>query len=379
MATQGDGLEILEQIKLDQPPGRVVVGMSGGVDSSVTAAVLKWAGFEVVGMTMQIWHRSTAFGQEEASAGCCTVDAVDDARRVARALDIPYYVPNFREPFSAVVDDFTREYAAGRTPNPCVRCNQLVRFHGLLQKASEVAANYVATGHYARVEFDPARQEYSLRRAVDAAKDQSYVLHTLDQAQLSRLLTPLGGLTKAQTRELARWFDLPVADKPDSQEICFVGRGDYRDFLRRTAGLDQQPGPIVDRSGECVGTHAGLHGYTVGQRKGLPAAADGPRFVLELRPRENTVVVGRREDACRHELECHDLHFTGRETRRRFRAAIRVRSHAPELPGTVDIVGGRARVHFDEPVWAVAPGQLAVFYEGDRVIGGGTIVADAPS
>ncbi len=359
---------------IHRPPGKVVVGMSGGVDSSATAALLQQAGFDVIGVTMQIWHRSSAFQDETVSAGCCSVDAVEDARRVARILDIPYYVPNFRQPFSAVVDDFAREYAAGRTPNPCVRCNQMVRFDGLLAKADEVQAEYIATGHYARVGFDGRRKEFVLRKAIDVEKDQSYVLHTLNQRQLARLLTPLGSLRKSETRELARRFNLPVASKPDSQEICFVAGGDYRDFLRKNAGLSDRPGPVVDRQGATVGTHSGIHNYTVGQRKGLPSGRDGARFVIELRPSENTIVVGRREDAAQIELECRDLHFTGRLGRHKFRSHIRVRSHSSERIGTVEVCGAEARVRFDEPVWGVAPGQLAVFYDGDRVIGGGTIV-----
>lgn len=360
---------------IKRPRGRVVVGMSGGVDSSVTAAVLKEAGFDVIGITMQIWHRSSAFGEETVSAGCCTVDAVDDARRVARKLDIPYYVPNFRQPFTTVVDDFAREYAAGRTPNPCVRCNQFVRFDGLLSKAEEVEAEYIATGHYARAEFDRDREEFVLKRAMDLTKDQSYVLHTLKQNHLSRLLLPLGDLTKAETRDLARHYDLPVASKPDSQEICFVAGDNYREFLREAAGMDSKPGPIVDREGAVLGEHTGIHNFTVGQRKGLRLAAAEPRFVVELRPADNMVVVGPREAACHRRITCADLHFTGRFDGDRFDAGVRVRSHAPEVPASVSVNHEGAVVDFQEPVWGAAPGQLAVFYDGDRVIGGGTIVS----
>jgi len=349
--------------------------MSGGVDSSVTAAVLQAAGFDVVGMTMQIWHRSSRNQDEAAGAGCCTIDAVDDARQVARALGIPYYVPNFRAPFGAVIDNFGREYAAGRTPNPCVRCNQLVRFDGLLRKADEMEAEYIATGHYARVEFNQSREEFVLRKAVDSAKDQSYVLHTLRQNQLSRLLTPLGSMAKAQTRDLARDFDLPVAAKPDSQEICFVAGGDYRDFLHQTAAVGTSSGPIVDRAGTVLGHHLGIHNYTIGQRKGLRVPGTDAAYVVELRPDDNTVVVGRRQDLLHRRLECVDLHFTGRLGAGIFDAGVRVRSHAPEVPATVEVRTDRAVVSFHEPVWGATPGQLAVFYDDDRVIGGGTITA----
>ena len=362
---------------INRPPGRVVVGMSGGVDSSVTAAMLQAAGFDVVGMTMQIWHRSTVHGEETVSAGCCTIDAVDDARKVARALDIPYYVPNFRQPFSVVVDDFAQQYASGRTPNPCVRCNQFVRFDGLLQKAAEVEADYVATGHYAQIEFDSSRNEYILRKAADTAKDQSYVLHTLQQRHLAKVITPLGALTKAETRALARTFALDVASKPDSQEICFVASGDYREFLRSTAGVELKPGPIVDLSGAVVGEHNGIHNYTVGQRKGLGLSGTEPSFVTEIRPRENEIVVGRREDVLHSRLECEDLSFVGSLERETFEAQVRVRSHAQEAGATVTVDGGKGRVVFHEPVWGATPGQLAVFYDGDRVIGGGTITATA--
>ncbi len=364
---------------LGRPPGRVVVGLSGGVDSSVTAAMLQEAGFEVIGMTMQIWHRSSANQEETASAGCCTIDAVDDARRVARKLDIPYYVPNFREPFSSVVDDFAREYAAGRTPNPCVRCNQFVRFDGLLKKADEVGAEYIATGHYARVEFDEQRREFLLKKAVDTAKDQSYVLHTLDQHHLRRLLTPLGSLRKEDTRKIAHRFGLPVADKPDSQEICFVAGGDYRTFLEQTAELGSRPGMVVDKTGAEVGRHSGVHHYTIGQRKGLGSGGGPARYVIELRPTDNVVVVGDRGDCDHNRLRCADLHFTGLRPETEFHAHVRVRSHARESAAHVIVQEDEAVVTFKESVWGASPGQLAVFYDGDRVIGGGTIVSAGPS
>jgi tRNA-specific 2-thiouridylase len=360
---------------ITQPRRSVVVGMSGGVDSSVTAAVLQAAGFDVVGLTMQIWHRSSAGDESAAGAGCCTVDAVDDARRVARDLGIRYYVPNFREPFSVVVVDFTSEYAAGRTPNPCVRCNQHVRFGGLLQKADELRADFIATGHYARVEFDRSREEFVLKKAADVAKDQSYVLHTLAQKHLSRIILPLGGLSKSHTRDLARHFGLAVASKPDSQEICFVGSGNYRDFLRDTAGIGGSSGPIVDRAGKVLGTHSGIEHYTIGQRKGLRLAMTEPAYVVELRPRENTVVVGTREEASSSTLQCSDVSLTGTLDGDRFEAAVRVRSHGAETPASVRITGASAQVSFHQPVWGASPGQLAVFYDGDRVIGGGTITS----
>ena len=357
------------------PRGTVLVGMSGGVDSSVTAALLKQAGYQVIGITMQIWHRSDVFEDASAMQGCCTIDAVDDARRVAAMLDIPYYVPNFREEFSStVVDDFAAEYLQGRTPNPCVRCNQWVRFDGLIQRADELGIDFVATGHYARAEYDDLRGEYVLRKAVDGTKDQSYVLHTLQQHHLRRVLFPLGGMTKQETRELARRFNLAVADKPDSQEICFVAGNNYKEFLRRYVGDVDRPGEIVDTAGRVLGQHQGVHQFTVGQRRGLGIAAETPRYVIELRPGENQVVVGDRDDASAISLDCSRLSFTGRLPGESFRAGVKIRYRTPERAGTVQLTSdGTARVEFDRPVWGAAPGQLAVFYDGDRVLGGGTI------
>lgn len=359
--------------------GSVLVGMSGGVDSSVAAALLKRSGYEVVGITMQIWHRSSTFENAAAVQGCCTIDAVDDARRVAARLDIPYYVPNFRSEFSgAVVDDFAREYLQGRTPNPCVRCNQFVRFDGLIRMADELGIDHVATGHYARVSFDSERDEYALLKAVDERKDQSYVLHTLNQNHLRRVLFPLGAMEKRETRALAREFDLPVAEKPDSVELCFVA-GNYKDFLREQAGVSDRPGEVVDRAGRVVGQHRGVHEFTIGQRKGLGIAAPDPSYVIELRPAENQVVVGKREEAAGLGLSCSRLSFTGSRPAARFDAAVKVRYHSPDHAGTIRIHDDTARVEFRQPVWGIAPGQLAVFYDGDRVIGGGTIDSALPA
>jgi tRNA-specific 2-thiouridylase len=259
-----------------------------------------------------------------------------------------------------------------------VRCNQFVRFDGLIRWADDLGIDFVATGHYARVEYDPARGEYVMRKAVDGVKDQTYMLHTLQQHHLRRIRFPLGDIPKARTRELARSFGLPVAEKPDSQEICFVAGGNYREFLRQYAGADERPGDVVDREGSVLGRHAGVHAFTVGQRKGLGIAAPEPRYVLELRPVENKVVVGTREDGQSSGLMCSNLAFIGARPDQPLRCGVRIRYHAPERSGTVRLAGNTAQVHFDEPVWGVAPGQFAVFYDGDRVIGGGTIEAAHP-
>ena len=355
----------------------VLVGMSGGVDSSVSAALLKQQGYDVVGVTMQIWHRSGTFEDAGAMQGCCTIDAMDDARRVAARLDIPYYVPNFRGQFTdAVVDDFAREYLGGRTPNPCVRCNQFVRFDGLLDLADQLGMDYVATGHYARIECDEPSGRYSLLRAVDPFKDQSYMLHTMRLEQLRRVLFPLGHLTKRRTRELAHEFDLPVAEKPDSVEICFVAGKNYKEFLQQYVGDVSRPGDIVDVRGAVLGKHDGIHGFTIGQRKGLGIAASEARYVIELRPRENQVVIGDRAEASGIGLICSRLSFTGDVPGQDFRAEVKVRYRTPAREGTISLEeDGTASVRFTEPVWGIAPGQLAVFYDGDRVIGGGTIDA----
>lgn len=353
----------------------VLVGMSGGVDSSVTAALLKRDGYDVIGITMQIWHRSTRHEDAGAMQGCCTIDAVDDARRVATVLDIPYYVPNFREEFAgSVVDDFANEYLEGRTPNPCVRCNQFVRFDGLIRRADELGIDYIATGHYARTRFDLERGEHILMKAVDPGKDQSYMLHTLQQDHLRRVLFPLGGISKDETRRQARELGLPVADKPDSQEICFVAGDNYKEFLRGYAGVVDRPGEIVEENGAVVGRHAGVHEFTIGQRRGLGIAATEPRYVIELRPAENQVVVGDRADANCRRLICSRLAFTGRRPADEFACDIKIRYRSREQRGVVRLVSDdSAEVEFDEPAWGAAPGQLAVFYDGDRVIGGGTI------
>jgi tRNA-uridine 2-sulfurtransferase len=255
-----------------------------------------------------------------------------------------------------------------------VRCNQFVRFDGLIRRADELGIDFVATGHYARIEWDAARDEYHLLKAVDPTKDQSYMLHTLRQDHLRRIKFPLGAYTKMQTRALARDFDLPVAEKPDSQEICFVAGGNYRAFLREYVGDVSRPGTVVDRRGSVLGRHDGIHEFTIGQRRGLGIASDEPLYVLELRPDSNEVVVGSREDALAPGLICSRLAFTGAPPPGTFDATVKIRYRTPDRPATVSIRNdGSAEVAFQKPVWGVAPGQLAVFYDGDRVIGGGTI------
>ncbi|HWQ62141.1 MAG TPA: tRNA 2-thiouridine(34) synthase MnmA [Negativicutes bacterium] len=352
---------------------KVVVAMSGGVDSSLTAALLVQQGYDVIGATMQIWDSEREDADER---GCCSLSAVGDARRVAGKLGIPYYVLNFRELFQAtVVDYFIAEYAAGRTPNPCIACNRHVKFAGLLQKALALGAEYVATGHYARIGYDEARGRYLLRKGVDPAKDQSYALYHLNQYTLKHFLMPLGDYTKVETRRLAREFGLAVADKPDSQEICFVPDDDYQGFLAEKAPASLRPGDIVDTSGNVLGRHRGLPLYTVGQRKGLGLAAGRPLYVVALDTERNQVVVGDNSDVFAGELTAGDLNLIAFDALPdRLEATAKIRYGAREAPAVVTPLGdGQVRVAFDTPQRAITPGQSVVFYEGDIVLGGGII------
>ncbi len=352
---------------------KVVVAMSGGVDSSLTAALLVQQGYDVIGATMQIWDSEREDADER---GCCSLTAVGDARRVADKLGIPYYVLNFRQMFQeTVVDYFIAEYAAGRTPNPCIACNRHVKFAGLLQKALALGAEYVATGHYARIGYDEGRGRYLLRKGVDPAKDQSYALYHLNQHTLKHFLMPLGDYTKVETRRLAREFGLAVADKPDSQEICFVPDDDYQAFLAEKAPASLKPGDIVDTRGRVLGSHQGLPLYTVGQRKGLGIAAGRPLYVVALDTEHNQLVVGDDDDVFASELIAGDLNLIALDALPdRLETAAKIRYSAREAPAVVTpLPGGRARVAFSSPQRAITPGQSVVFYAGDVILGGGII------
>lgn len=351
----------------------MVVAMSGGVDSSLTAALLVQQGYDVIGATMQIWDSDREDADER---GCCSLTAVGDARRVADKLGIPYYVLNFRDLFQqTVVDYFIAEYAAGRTPNPCIACNRRVKFAGLLQKALALGAEYVATGHYARIGYDEALGRFLLRKGVDHTKDQSYALYHLNQHTLKHFLMPLGGYTKVETRRLAREFGLAVADKPDSQEICFVPDDDYQAFLGEKAPASLKPGDIIDTHGNVVGRHKGLPLYTVGQRKGLGLAAGRPFYVVALDAERNQVVVGDNADVFASGLIAGDLNLIAFDTLpARFSASVKIRYGAREAPAVLTLLGdGQVRIIFESPQRAITPGQSAVFYEGDIVLGGGII------
>ena len=354
---------------------RVVVGMSGGVDSSVAAWLLKEQGYDVIGVTMQIWQEEDACSIEE-NGGCCGQSAVEDARAVARALDIPYYVMNFKKEFKAwVMDDFAREYFMGRTPNPCIRCNRYVKWEAMLNKCLALGADYIATGHYAQiVRLDNGR--YTLK-AAQSSKDQTYALYNLTQEQLSKTLMPVGSYTKAEIRAMAAKIGLKVAAKPDSQDICFVPDGDYARFLERYTGQKIPEGNFVDKDGHILGRHKGITHYTVGQRKGLGLSMGHPVFVTQIRPETGEVVIGENSDVFSPGLIASDLNFMSvcppapGETLRVF---AKVRYAHKGAPGTLKMLeGGRALCLFDEPVRAITPGQAVVFYDGDFVAGGGTI------
>jgi tRNA-specific 2-thiouridylase len=352
---------------------RIVVAMSGGVDSSVAAALLAEQGHEVIGLSMQLYDQSegqTSFGS------CCSLDDLHDARRVAAAIDIPHYLVNFEKQFDEqVVANFVSEYAAGRTPLPCAHCNSDLKFATLADRARGFGADAVATGHYARVETDATGRRI-LRRGVDAAKDQSYFLFSLTQAQLAGASFPVGDLSKDEVRAYARRRRLPVADKPDSQEICFIPDNDYRAFVTRSVPGAARDGHVVDQQGRVLGSHAGIHRFTVGQRKGLGIASTtgAPMYVLALRPAEQQVVVGPKASLEQTRLTASGVNWMVEEPAGALPVAAQIRHHHQAAAAKVRSLGGaRAEVIFDAPQLAIAPGQAVVFYDGDAVVGGGWI------
>lgn len=352
---------------------RIVVAMSGGVDSSVTAALLREEGHEVIGISMQVWDHSRFLGGEEFGS-CCSLDDIHDARRVAEQLDIPFYVVNFEEEFQRlVIDDFVAEYFRGRTPNPCVRCNQWVKFELLLKKARDLGADFLATGHYARVE-QAETGRYRLLTGIDRGKDQSYFLFTLTQEQLGRILFPLGGMTKDEVRRHAVRFALRVAAKGESQEICFIPDNDYVRFLEEEHGPGLLSGNIVNSAGKVLGSHAGIYRYTVGQRKGLGIAHPHPLYVLRVDAERKEVLVGGQDELYSGGLIARNVNWIVPAPASPLEVTCKIRyRHQPIRCRIESLPDGRAEVRFQEREKAVTPGQAVVFYEGAVVLGGGWI------
>lgn len=355
---------------------KVVVGMSGGVDSSVAAYLLKEQGYDVIGATMQIWQDEEN-GTVEENGGCCGQSAVDDARRVAQMLDIPYYVMNFKDEFRhKVMDYFVEEYLVGRTPNPCIACNRYVKWESMLRRSLEIGADYIATGHYAGIMQTPEGR-YAVRNSVTAKKDQTYALYNLTQEQLAHTLMPVGEFTKDEIRKIAQDVGLPVAHKPDSQEICFIPDHDYAAYIEREAGgRTPKRGNFVTKDGHVLGQHQGITHYTIGQRKGLNLAMGHPVFVTGIRPETDEVVIGEAEDVFGDTLYCNNINYMGMADLpkpREVLAKIRY-AHGGERCVIERVADDVIKCTFLKPVRAITPGQAVVFYEDGYVLGGGSII-----
>jgi tRNA-uridine 2-sulfurtransferase len=363
----------------------IAVAMSGGVDSSTVAAMLRAEGHNVVGLTMQLWNQRRLAGREgmpeQVQGRCCSIDDVYDARRVAEELGIPYYVVNHEERFERdVVRPFIDEYLSGRTPIPCSLCNNHLKFDQLLLTARQIGADQLATGHYARCEYSPERNRWLLRRAADPAKDQTYFLFGLTQEQLSRTLFPLGEMRKPEVRELARQHGLALAEKPDSQEICFVPGGDYKRFIdaylaEQGESLPDTSGELVTAEGRVVGHHEGVHNFTVGQRKGLGVATGSPLYVININGAQGKVTVGGNDDLFSRTLIARDVNWIAiDELREPLQVRAKIRHRHELAPAVLEPApNGEVRVTFDDPQRAITPGQAVVFYDGDLVVGGGWI------
>lgn len=353
---------------------RVVVAMSGGVDSSVTAYLLKEQGYQVIGITMKIWPEDTNYINNESS--CCSLAATYDARRVAEQLDIPYYVLNFKKDFrEKVIDYFIQEYTRGRTPNPCIACNKYIKFDALLKKAKQLGASFLATGHYAKIEFDEDRKRFIIRKAEDFKKDQSYTLYNLTQQQLKHILMPLGNYTKDEVRSIAKKIGLKVSDKPDSQEICFIPDNDYKEYLKKHVPGKIKPGPVLDNRGNVVGQHNGISFYTIGQRRGLGISMGKPVYVKKIDPEKNAIVVGFENEVYEKGLLAGDINLVAVEKiNGKMLVNSKIRYNAKEVASYIEQISeDQIKVTFQKPQKGVAPGQSVVFYDEDVVVGGGII------
>jgi tRNA-uridine 2-sulfurtransferase len=354
---------------------KVMVGMSGGVDSSVAAAILLEQGYDVLGVTMQIWPDMDE-DRKQVEGGCCSLSAVDDARRVANTLGIPYYVMNFKEIFEdKVINYFKDEYLKGRTPNPCIACNRHVKFDAMLKKAVGMGIEYIATGHYGIIEYNESKNRYLLKKSKTDKKDQTYALYTLTQEQLSHTLMPIGEYEKERVREIAKEIGLTVATKPDSQEICFVDDNDYGRFIEENTNKKIKSGDFVDSCGNVLGRHKGIVYYTIGQRKGLGITFGKPMFVVAIDAKNNRVVLGDEKEVFSDTLTAADLNLISIDKLdTQINVKAKIRYSAKEADATViPLESGRVKVIFDIPQRAVTPGQSVVFYDGDIVVGGGVI------
>jgi tRNA-specific 2-thiouridylase len=349
---------------------RVLAAMSGGVDSSVAALILKEEGCEVVGATMKIWPKELC-GQEKQKA-CCSLKDIDDARKVSRQLGIKHYILNLEADFKkAVIDYFADEYLSARTPNPCIVCNEKVKFGSLLKKAEVLDCDFIATGHYARIETNGSCE---LREAVDKAKDQSYVLFSLKQSQLKKILLPIGKFTKNEIRAKAKEFGLSVCDKPDSQEICFVRDNDYAGFIKKYKNIKSLRGNIMDTSGKILGHHEGFWNFTIGQRRGMGIAAKEPLYVTEIRPEENIIIVGNAKDTKKNRFIVKKINWIIKSAEVKAKLEVKIRyNHKKALASIKNLDGNSVEIDFKEPQNAITPGQAAVFYDGEYVAGGGWI------
>lgn len=355
---------------------KALIAMSGGVDSSVAACLMKEKGYDCIGATMKLFQNEETCVSDEHS--CCSLEDVEDARSVAYALGMPYYVFNFSDRFrEAVIDRFVDDYENGRTPNPCIDCNRHLKFEKLFQRARELSCDYVVTGHYARIEYEESSGRYLLKKAVDLAKDQSYVLYSLTQDQLAHVQFPLGGMTKNEAREVAEAHGFINAKKAESQDICFVQNGKYHDFIAEYTGKEYPEGDFVDTKGNVLGRHKGIIRYTVGQRKGLGIAFGEPMYVLRIDPAANTVVLGTNDELFTDTVTARGINLISRENLRepmRVKAKVRYR-HREQWATAVQMDEDTLQVVFDEPQRAITAGQALVLYDGDIVVGGGTIIS----